>query len=82
MYYCCNNYPVCVCVFDAIDALRCCVCSSSASAGRGRGTAAASTPAEVTACCWDTNTPGRVGLCGADGSFVLANHDHDRGTYV
>ncbi|CAM9837402.1 unnamed protein product [Pylaiella littoralis] len=34
-----------------------------------------SPPAEVTACCWDANTPGVVGLCGADGSFVLANHE-------
>lgn len=35
----------------------------------------ASPPAEVTACCWDTNTPGAVGLCGADGSFVLVDHE-------
>jgi len=39
-----------------------------------------SPPAEVTACCWDANTSGMLGLCGADGSFVLANYDHEQGT--
>lgn len=41
-----------------------------------------SPPAEVTACCWDPNSPGMLGLCGADGSLVLAKHDAEQGVYV
>lgn len=35
----------------------------------------ASLPSEVTACSWDPNNSGVLGLCGADGSFVLARHE-------
>lgn len=77
-YYFVGCCPVlCVFALGASDAL---VVRATAGRGRERDTAAVSTPAEVTACCWDTNTPGRVGLCGADGSFVVANHD--RGGYI
>lgn len=34
-----------------------------------------SLPSKVMACCWDPNNPELVGLCGADGSFVLARYE-------
>ena len=34
-----------------------------------------SMPAQVTACCWDPNSPGVVGLCSADGSFLVVQHE-------
>lgn len=37
----------------------------------GRGI---SLPAEITACCWDPTSPGTVGLCGPDGSFMMVSH--------
>ncbi|CAN0564008.1 unnamed protein product, partial [Ectocarpus sp. 12 AP-2014] len=41
-----------------------------------------SPPTDVTACCWDTNSPGMVGLCDSEGSFVLAKHEIDAATPI
>ncbi|CAM9540198.1 unnamed protein product [Ectocarpus sp. 4 AP-2014] len=41
-----------------------------------------SPPTDVTACCWDTNSPGMVGLCDSEGSFVLAKHEPDAATPI